>query len=406
MPAREDFGKMAARLLTDPRTHRAAELYVEAGLAPEASAVALVCAHVAMLGLRLQLDRGSGRIPGDGVAFVAVACMTTPTTARKVLGALSANAVGEDHAYLVAEQDGLRLAGFEGQYGALMERRAAAAGRARRSRGAPERPAQRARDIGECHANRPPKPGAADPADSADSRDDAGSHANGARDDGDRHANRERDPRADQSRENPPPTPPAGGNGVESPLARQDSDDDSTAPTPPPWEAVATALLARHGLDLGKRPYRGGVSEKVWRQHAEALLADGLDPDRVAEAIARAPRRAKPWEAFRALRAGIRDPAPPPRPRNLTADEAAREEALRDALEVMRPHLEAAGVDLNRKGDGVRAWAAAVKEALAGGVFPDAVAKAVAVAPDWMRPREALRGLLAPAQVPAAAESP
>lgn len=138
----------------------------------------------------------------------------------------------------------------------------------------------------------------------------------------------------------------------------------------------------RHGLDLAKRPYRGGISEKVWRQHAEALLADGLDPDRVAEAVARAPRRAKPWEAFRALRAGIRDSAPPRKRRSLTTEEQAREEALRGSLDAVRPHLEALGIDLQRKGDGARAWAAAIREAFAGGVFPETVAKAVAAAPD------------------------
>lgn len=72
----------------------------------------------------------------------------------------------------------------------------------------------------------------------------------------------------------------------------------------------------------------------------------------------------------------------------------------------LRPHLERLGVDLRLKGDGVRGWAPLVREALDAGIGTEAAAEAIAKAPDWMRPREALGPLIDAAKSQATPDTP
>lgn len=122
MPGRRDYSIILARAVTDARILRAAELYVEAGIAHEDTAHAAVLGHIAMLGVWASRESDTGELPGDGVAVVRASTITTPKVARAILAALSAPDVD------LVTRDGnatgpLRLRGFAEAYAPLLVKR-------------------------------------------------------------------------------------------------------------------------------------------------------------------------------------------------------------------------------------------------------------------------------------------
>lgn len=139
MAGRQEFSKIQARALTDPRVLRAADLYVERRIAREETAHATVIGHIGMLGLLAMRATDDGRIPGDGVGFVRAATMTSPKLAAIIASILKQ----DDVDLLTRDERGLRLRGFVEAYQPVIERREADAARARTSR---ERKASRHAD--------------------------------------------------------------------------------------------------------------------------------------------------------------------------------------------------------------------------------------------------------------------
>jgi hypothetical protein len=119
MPGRDDFAIIRARLLADERAHKAAALYVERGLAVEATALATIVGHVACFAVWATRETDKGILPGDGVAAASVALMVPPSTARLVVDALR-------EAQLLRGLDvGTYLVGFRDCYSALFNKRKA-----------------------------------------------------------------------------------------------------------------------------------------------------------------------------------------------------------------------------------------------------------------------------------------
>jgi len=119
MPGREDFSIIRARLFADPRAHEAALAYLDAGIAAEATALAAVVGHVAMLGLWASRETDDGVLPGDGRAAFAAATLSSGRPAdipiRCLVGAGLLRA---------ADGGGLYLVGFRDCYEDLLRRRA------------------------------------------------------------------------------------------------------------------------------------------------------------------------------------------------------------------------------------------------------------------------------------------
>jgi len=117
MPGRDDFAIIRARLLADDRAHRAAELYVEAGIAVAATALATVVGHVAEIGLWASRETDDGVLPGDGVTAVAVATMSARTVAQTAVTALMQCDL------LRAQDGGVYVAGFADCYWPMIQKR-------------------------------------------------------------------------------------------------------------------------------------------------------------------------------------------------------------------------------------------------------------------------------------------
>ncbi len=117
MPIRDDFGIIRARLLTDPRTHEAADLYVKAGLALPATALAAVVGHVVQLSIFAIRDADDGLLRGDGIPALCAALFCDRTTAAGFRCALSTAGL------LRETQEGTYIVGFSDTYKGLLERR-------------------------------------------------------------------------------------------------------------------------------------------------------------------------------------------------------------------------------------------------------------------------------------------
>ena len=90
MPGRRDYSIVWARAITDARVLRAAELYQEHRLARAETAHAAVLGHLAVMGLWCSRETDDGSLPGDGIAAIRAATMSSPTVAKKILEILSA----------------------------------------------------------------------------------------------------------------------------------------------------------------------------------------------------------------------------------------------------------------------------------------------------------------------------
>lgn len=151
MPGSNDFAIVRARLLADDRAHRAAELYVEAGIAVAATALAAVIGHVAEIGLWAVRETDDGVLPGDGVTAIAVATMSTRNVAQAVVTALTQRDL------LRVREDGVYVAGFSDCYEPLLrKRRNDAARRAQERAGKRDAASARRRSDVQRTSKRPP----------------------------------------------------------------------------------------------------------------------------------------------------------------------------------------------------------------------------------------------------------
>lgn len=138
MPGRNDFGILKARALGDPRVLRAAERYVEAKIAREETSLPAVLGHLSMLGLWLAINSDDGVLPGDGVATVCAATLSSPFLARKIIAILrepdvdllTSEGVARERACICAPtcagacaRGPFRLRGFDDAYGPLLQAR-------------------------------------------------------------------------------------------------------------------------------------------------------------------------------------------------------------------------------------------------------------------------------------------
>lgn len=128
MPGREDFAKVQSALLTDPRAHRAADLYVGAGLAVPSTALATVVGHLAMVGVWAVRETDNGILPGDGTA-----CLSASLMLDKHGGALAKTALLAA-GMLREEPTGLYLVGFRDCYASIIRKRENAKAYNRRQR--------------------------------------------------------------------------------------------------------------------------------------------------------------------------------------------------------------------------------------------------------------------------------
>lgn len=128
MPGREDFAIIRARFLADARLHRAADLYVGAGLAVQETALPTVVGHVAMIGLWAVRETDCGILPGDGSAALAVAFMRETTWCKSVANCLL------DAGLLRKEPNGIYLVGFRDCYAPIIAKRENARAYNRRKR--------------------------------------------------------------------------------------------------------------------------------------------------------------------------------------------------------------------------------------------------------------------------------
>jgi len=117
MPGRDDFAIVRAGLLTDARAHAAAELYIQAGLATEHTALAAVVGHVAMLALWASRDTYDGVLPCDGMIAASAALFAPRATAKTIVESLTT--AGQ----LRKSRRGLYLVGFRDCYSAIRNKR-------------------------------------------------------------------------------------------------------------------------------------------------------------------------------------------------------------------------------------------------------------------------------------------
>ena len=128
MPGREDFAIIRARFLADARLHRAADLYVAAGLAVSDTAIPTVIGHVAMIGLWAVRETDAGILPSDGAAALCVAFMQNGAVTKQALAALL------DAGLLRKEPNGVYLVGFRDCYAPIIAKRENARAYNRRQR--------------------------------------------------------------------------------------------------------------------------------------------------------------------------------------------------------------------------------------------------------------------------------
>lgn len=121
MAGREDFAIVRARLLADPRTHKAAQLYIAEGLAVPATALATVVGHVAMLGIWATRETDDGTLGLEPEIPVGIACLvpaTDPLTAKYIVHHLTTAGLLKRKG-----RKGLYVAGFADCYEPLIRRR-------------------------------------------------------------------------------------------------------------------------------------------------------------------------------------------------------------------------------------------------------------------------------------------
>lgn len=117
MPGRNDFAIIRARLLADDRAHKAADLYVKAGIAAAPTALAAVVGHIAELGLWASRETDDGILPDDGIGVVSVATMSPRDVARVIVRSLTrAN-------LLRPVESGVYVCGFAECYSVLFNKR-------------------------------------------------------------------------------------------------------------------------------------------------------------------------------------------------------------------------------------------------------------------------------------------
>jgi hypothetical protein len=117
MPGRDDFAIIRARLFADDRAHQAATLYVESGIALEATALAAVVGHIAEIGVWASRETDDGVLPGDGIGVVSVATMSPRSVAVIVVRVLTQCALMRVHG------QGLYVCGFADCYSAIYKKR-------------------------------------------------------------------------------------------------------------------------------------------------------------------------------------------------------------------------------------------------------------------------------------------
>lgn len=117
MPGAEHYAIIRARLLADERAHRAAKLYVEAGIAVEATSLATVVGHVAMIAVWAFRETTNGVLPGDGVSTVMVATFADRATAEKSAKSLL------DAGLLRKKTSGVYVVGFQDCYKTKFKKR-------------------------------------------------------------------------------------------------------------------------------------------------------------------------------------------------------------------------------------------------------------------------------------------
>lgn len=127
MPGREDFAIIRARLLSDPRAHQAATLYIERGIALEATALAAVVGHVAMLGLFASRETDDGVLPGDATIVLRMSAGCPSDVARTSADIL--RTVGMTRPADTDHGPGTYLCGFSDCYQPIVEKRRADAQR-------------------------------------------------------------------------------------------------------------------------------------------------------------------------------------------------------------------------------------------------------------------------------------
>lgn len=120
MPGSDHFGKLCSSLLTDQRSHRAADLYVAHGIAVADTALATVCGHVAMLGLWAMRETDDGILPGDGLPSIQTSCVTSRVTSRLIASALTDSGLLRHS----SSPPGLYVSGFRDCYQGALARRA------------------------------------------------------------------------------------------------------------------------------------------------------------------------------------------------------------------------------------------------------------------------------------------
>lgn len=117
MPGRDDFAIVRSSLLTDERTHRAAEEYVKRKWATPDTAVPLVVGHVALIGLWTSRETDNGVLPGTGTIPVMAALMTSRTHATAVIEILRSVGLLRD------VEGGVYACGWSDCYAPIIERR-------------------------------------------------------------------------------------------------------------------------------------------------------------------------------------------------------------------------------------------------------------------------------------------
>ncbi len=140
MPPRRDYAVLMAIALSDPRVARAAALYVASGIARRETAQSTVRAHLAEIGFALSQRGDDGCLGVEPADFVRKATQVSERVAARILAALSDPSVD----LVTGDPSSPRLRGFDDAYRPLLERRAEAVERARKSR---DRCAQRARTL-------------------------------------------------------------------------------------------------------------------------------------------------------------------------------------------------------------------------------------------------------------------
>jgi hypothetical protein len=156
MPGRRDYSIIWARAITDARILRAAELYAEARIAKEDTAHAAVLGHVAMLGLWCSRETDDGSLPGNGIAAVRAATMSTPRIARAILDVMTHPEVD-----LITRgpepEPSLRLRGVREAYEPLFKKREGNRSRAQKARSNADVTRDVTRDVGVTCGTRGPE---------------------------------------------------------------------------------------------------------------------------------------------------------------------------------------------------------------------------------------------------------